>query len=249
MPCVSPPELEDIQLLIYLDGEAEPEVTAHLQACSHCRLRAEKLASLQQGLTRRLYRATCPTSLELGEYHLGLLSPSRTRAIIDHLAMCPLCAEELAKLGTFLSQPDPRREPSLVQKATGQVKVTIARLLSGPAWSGALGGQGLAPALAGIRGDEERPLIFEAGDIQIVLEVQSDVMEPESRSMLGLITGLEPAHNVAAHLWQDNQYLSTAAVDDLGSFLFEGITPGSYDLILTAPESEIHLQNMPIGQN
>lgn len=249
MSCVAPPELEDIQLLAYLDGEAEPGVSAHLQVCPHCQCRADMLADLQQALTRSLYRATCPTSRELGEYHLGLLPASQAQAVSDHLTICPFCAEERAQLRTFLAEPDPRREPSPLEKAASQVKVTIARLLSGPSWAGAFGAPSLAPALAGVRGDEERPLIYEAGEIQIALEIQSDENQPDCRAMLGLITGIAPTENVTAHLWRDNHHFGSVTVDDLGSFLFEGLPVASYDLILSAPEHEIHLQSMPIGRD
>jgi hypothetical protein len=43
MECVSPPELNDEQLLRHLDDEADDQVEMHVARCSHCRERAADL--------------------------------------------------------------------------------------------------------------------------------------------------------------------------------------------------------------
>ena len=86
--CVSPPELDDRQLLLYLDGERNADLLAHLERCPYCRERSLKLAHLQNNLTAQMYRITCPTSIELGDYVLGL-SPA-DRSAIDRRALANL---------------------------------------------------------------------------------------------------------------------------------------------------------------
>ncbi len=125
--CIIPPELDDRQLLAYLDGKADKETVSHLQRCVYCRQKAEKLDRFQKDLTARLYRHTCPSPMELGEYHLRLLPPSQMLVIAQHLRECPQCTREVAQLGSFLGDPSPNPDTSLV----GQAKLLIARL-AGP---------------------------------------------------------------------------------------------------------------------
>ena len=71
MNCISPPELEDWQLFKYLDGEIDGEISHHLEICQFCRDKKDSLALFQERLKSRL---TCPSSMELGEYELNMLS-------------------------------------------------------------------------------------------------------------------------------------------------------------------------------
>ena len=80
MTCIQPPPLNEIELLVYLDGEADQEISAHIEECPHCRERAAKLARVQDRLSKVLFRVTCPDPVELGEYHLGLLAGERALA-------------------------------------------------------------------------------------------------------------------------------------------------------------------------
>ena len=89
MTCICPPELEDAQLLAYLDGEADQKTAEHLEKCDHCRERTEHLARFSEHLATSLYRATCPSPADLGEYHLGLLARDDATAIKGHLAFYP----------------------------------------------------------------------------------------------------------------------------------------------------------------
>ena len=107
MACTSPPELNDRELLTYIDGEADREVVAHLERCPHCRERARRLARLQGRLTAQLYRVTCPSSQVLGEHQLGILPPVEAEAIARHVASCPHCAREVAQLGDYLNELAP----------------------------------------------------------------------------------------------------------------------------------------------
>jgi anti-sigma factor RsiW len=104
MTCVSPPELTDEQLLAYLDGQAAHEVEAHVKQCPPCRERMNRLARFQSRLTGQLYRLTCPSARELGEYHLGILPDARGEEVRRHLAECPHCSQELAQFGNLLDQ-------------------------------------------------------------------------------------------------------------------------------------------------
>ncbi|RME44392.1 MAG: hypothetical protein D6791_13280, partial [Chloroflexi bacterium] len=153
MVCAYPPELDEVQLLTYVDGEADRRVAAHVAQCSHCRERAERLARLQHRLTARLYRITCPPPEELGEYHLGMLPREQMAAVARHLDECPYCTQEVAQLREYLSELAPALELRPIERARERVKVLVARLVDrglGPALPGQ---PAPAPAYAGIRGE------------------------------------------------------------------------------------------------
>jgi hypothetical protein len=246
MPCEFPPELDDRALLAYLDGEADRQVVAHLERCPHCRERATRLARLQSRLTSELYRLACPSTVELGEYHLGVLPPEQAEAVAQHVAECPHCSRELAQLEGYLAELAPALEPGPLERAGEQIRVLIARLLDRNSGRGPFGQPAVAPAYAGLRGDEEEPLIYQAEDVQVVIQIQQDVERPERKTILGLVVGLGENQELEAHLWQAGQRITVAAVDELGNFVMSDVVSGSYELILSGPEVEIHVQALEI---
>lgn len=239
--CIDPPPLDTAQLLAFLDGDADPSIAAHLRRCDYCRGQATRLAKLQQGLTAKLYRVSCPTSSELGEYQLGRLGAKRSAMISQHLAECPHCARELAQLVTFLGDLSADEQPGLLERAVEKIRVVVARLVSGPEGAGL--SAGLAPALAGIRGDDLEPYIFAAGDAQIAITIADDDARPGQYMLIGLVTGADGGQ-LQAHLWRDGALITSAALDDTGNFAFSGLTPGRYELILSGPDIEIYVQEL-----
>jgi hypothetical protein len=244
MACVSPPELDDRTLLIYLDGQASADITAHIERCSYCRERAHRLAQLEGRLTTQLYRVTCPSPHELGEYHLDVLPDAQMDAIRQHLDECPHCRREVAQLEGYLAELAPTREPGPLQQVVERVRVVVARLAgggSGGGWPGQL-------ALAGVRGDEsDVPLVYQAGETQVIVEIETDAERPDRKTVLGLVIGPEPESLLQAHLWHASQRVATAPVDELGNFVLPGLLPGAYELILAGPDLEIHIQHVQVG--
>lgn len=187
---------------------------------------------IDQALTAQLYRITCPSPEELGEYHLQMLSREQATAVSRHLHTCPHCTQELAQLQTYLRE----LAPELAYTLGERVQIWIAQRLP----SGLIGGQGLAPALA-LRGEIEEPLMYEAGGYQLNLEIQDDPAKPGHKAILGLVVGAEELA-FQAQLWQDGRRLQETTVDDLGNFVFASVQPGKYDLILSRLTAEIHVQ-------
>lgn len=248
MSCSFAQELNDFELLMAADGEAETAVYQHLQVCSECQQRVEGLIRLESTLKARLYRADCPSSLALGEYQMGLLSAQEALAVAQHLAGCPACRREVSQLEHFLVQGLPAADeavPSLRQR----VRVLVARLVSsGRAVGGRLAPQpALAPALAGLRGDDPEPMVFAADGLQIILEVEPDREQAGFLSLVGLVVGLESADGAEVTLWRDGQRLAGAAVDALGNFVLPGLARGSYQLILAAPDLEVHVEELVVA--
>ncbi len=117
MVCISTPELNDGQLLAYIEselnsetngeiiGEIDPTIMEHLARCAYCRERRQELASFHRQLAVLLYRVDCPPSLELGEHQLGLLAAERQPLVSEHLKSCPHCQAELQQLAGYLTKP------------------------------------------------------------------------------------------------------------------------------------------------
>lgn len=246
MTCIAPPELADTELLTYLDGGADAQVAGHVEQCAHCRSRAQNLARLQERLTQRLYRLDCPSPLELGEFHLGILAPEQIVAITQHLSECPHCSHEIAGLKGYLTELAPTLELGLLERARDQVQVLIARLVGEDKGNGRLGQPVLAPAFGGLRGEEDAPYLYEADGVQVTIEVQDNAEQGDRKVLLGLVIGIEP-HEMEAHLWQAGRLVTSVAVDELGNFVLPHLIPGHYELILSSPEIEIHIQDLAVG--
>ncbi len=156
MKCITSPALDDIQIVSYIEGEADDGVVAHIKECLFCRERANRWTLLQNGLREQLYRVTCPTPVELGDYHLGLLPAPQVLVIAQHVRECPLCRREVADLKNFLDDLAP--EISLL----GAARVLIARLISGNIGDS-------APTVAALRGEAKGPITLEADGIVVEL--------------------------------------------------------------------------------
>jgi anti-sigma factor RsiW len=246
MTCIAPPELTDQELLTYLDGEADVRVIGHLEQCVHCRSRAQDLAHLQERLAAHLYRLDCPSPLQLGEFHLGLLDQEQAAAITRHLAECPHCTNEVAELKGYLAELEPTLEPGLVERVRAQVQVLIARLVSGGGGNARSRQPALAPAFGGLRGEEDGPSVYQAGDVQVTIEVQDSAGQGDRKVVLGLVMGIGP-EEMQVHLWQAERLVTSVAVDEFGNFVLPDLTPDRYELILSSPETEIHIQDLEVA--
>ncbi len=244
MICVNKPQLDDIELLMSLDGGASPEVEMHLSRCPLCSQRAAELAQTQRLASARLFRAACPPALELGEFQMDLLPAGRAAAVQRHVDICPHCAGELAQVASFMGAPDPYLQAAPWSALHQQVNVLIARLASALQPVRLLGQPPFALAQAGLRGDGAEPLRYEAGAVQVILNVQSDDPRTERRLLDGLVLGLDAA--LQATLWRAEQQVAAAPVDELGNFTVGNLAPGQYELILTGEQDEVHIQNLQI---
>jgi hypothetical protein len=178
------------------------------------------------------FRITCPDGATLGNYHLGLLPEEATASIQKHLVICPHCPLEIAQLETFLAETAVSFQPS----TAARIKVWIAkRLPTGAQSRDALG----TPAFA-LRGSDNGPLMYEAGDAQLSLEVQDDPEHPGRKSILGLVLGIE-TEAVEAKLYQDDVIFTAVTLDDLGNFTLANLQAGQYALTLTGADIEIHI--------
>jgi len=197
------------------------------------------MTDFEKRLTVALFRATCPDTIELGEYHLGMLSEPRATFVEQHLGECPYCSREIAQLDAFLTQVKPDLEYSTAER----IKIWIARRI--PDFPDAVGAPAPAFALRGAAENEAggRSLVFEAGDAQLMIEIQDEPGETGRKTIVGLVIGIDPA-GVEARLWLEGRPVAAAAVDDLGNFTFSDLGPARYELILAGAGVEIHVQEL-----
>jgi len=244
MICITPPALTEATLLAWIDGYAPPEVNSHLAQCPYCRTQAERLISWQKQLATQLYRIDCPPSLELGEYHLGLLGAEQMLAVAEHVTHCLHCAREIQTLQGYLNPKAPKQAPVAPRAEQTPIPIWIATLVE--ALSGLGSGGRSTPAFAQLRGEQAEQLVYNADDFQITIEVQPDTVQPDRKVILGLVLGLAADQTLAVHLWQTNHKLATTTVDDLGNFVFSSLPTGAYELIFSNPAFEIHIQDLKV---
>jgi hypothetical protein len=230
MNCISPPEPEDMLLMAFLDGEADQKLTLHLQQCPYCRERVASLARERNILTSRLYRVSCPSATELGEYHLRMLAPAQMLVISQHLRECPHCTREINQLKEFLSD----LAPGLTDSLLGQTKLLIAQLV------GERGGAGVGGETSfALRGEGKGPLTFDADGVVIVLDLQP--AEDGKVNILGQVAADDQDQWTEARveLRHNNELQSSAIVDDLGAFRFDGIMAGLKELRISSKDGSL----------
>ena len=222
-------EIQDFELLAYLDGEAGQDVAARIERSPDALLRVRVFASVQKTLREGFYRVDCPDTALLGEYSLGMLLPGRALKVVRHLALCPYCREEMDRAYQFIG-------PGLVAR----IKVLIAKRVE--EMQGRF--SNLAPAF-GVRGAEVDPYVYQADGVQIAIDVQEDRDQPNRRTVIGLIMGVQ-AQEYRVSILQDDLPRGTVNVDDLGNFYISDLERGEYELLIRGPKVEIYVQTFTV---
>jgi hypothetical protein len=235
MICAAPPELDESQLITFVDGEANEQVREHVAQCPLCRGRAEDLARVYAGLRTRLYRLDCPPAADLGDLKLSTLADDRRAALESHIAHCPHCRRELAQLDSYLDSLSAELEPGIADR----VRVLIARLVRGG------GGPILGLAPVGVRGDGDESLIYEAGECQLALEILPASGSPGRSDLLGLVSGGDIS-SMTILLLRDGRLLVAADVDAAGNFVLSDLESGTYELTLRGPSLEVQVPDLRV---
>ncbi len=233
MKCITSPALDDTQIVSYIEGEAAESVVTHIKECPYCSERANQWALLQNSLRKQLYRVTCPTSMELGDYHQGLLSDPRKLVVAQHVRECPLCRREMAELEGFLAAQI--TDHGLL----GTAKVLIARIMGEE--------NGFMPSHTPLRGEAKGPLMLEADGIVIVLDIQR--ADGGMVNILGQVAADDQDQwtGASVELHQGGKLQFSTTIDDLGALQAEGIMPGSKELqIISKDNSVIVVSNFEV---
>ena len=226
--------------MAYLDGEANAQVTQHIDLCPECSATAGEYARLQNQLRVRLDRFDCPAPQELGDYELGLLGALERTQVAVHILECPQCAAELRTLRDFLSED--RAPPNL--GVVERVRRVVATLLAPTPNT----------ALAGLRGTADAATqTYRAGDLTISLTTGPGTdRRRRTASLAGLIWSEDPAAGdqlagTAALIAADGDR-QTTETDDLGNFAFDDLTPGTYGLEVAIGDQVVAIEDLRIDR-
>lgn len=228
--CIAPEEINEDDLLVYLDDPAglekatRQQLEAHLAQCAGC---AEYLAALRQAeqlFQAGLFRQSCPDLDSLLQYQAGFLSAAAYQSIQHHLTTCVYCPQELAQLA--------RVEPTLESVVQPVVPPLKQWLEAGRHLIKAV----LRPATQtsfALRGQPQLQQTYLAPPYQIALAkipplVQGDYWEIQGQ-VLREDAPLTPFQGIV-ELWQGEQLIKTENVGEFGFFIFPELHLGQYSL-------------------
>ena len=203
----------------------------------------EQLAQL---LRARLGQLKRPSIETLADYELNLLPAGEAAAIRRYLAQHPHAAAQLDELRALWQdyQPQANRAPAAGGSPLQSFKLWLAEKVGGSALPG-------RPGLAGIRGETE--LVYRAGPVQLVLDIDDDPQQPGRRSLTGLLLNL-PDGDWLARLWatdsgSQEQEWETALAPD-ATFMLDGLLPATYSLLIRSQDEtavvEIYIESLAI---
>jgi hypothetical protein len=224
------PTISDEEFWQYVENRDDPTITQRVEQSEAQHQRAKAVIKLRN----LLYRATCPTAHELGEYYVGQLPRKQTKAVQNHLNYCPYCSRELLMYNEFMGETEP--QPVLLER----MRVMIARL-----WQDVIGSDPSWQPTFATRGEEPTTIYAADEGIQIALRSQEDTSHPGYKLLVGLIAGVQ-SERLRVHLWLAEQLLATTAVDALGNFLFENLEPQTYELVIQGDALLIQIQTFPV---
>lgn len=232
-------DFNDIQpedLMAYLDGEASPEVTRHIESSPELQARVTALQAVDHLVHRALFRANCPVPELWLQYQAGFLSPQEKAQAAAHLARCPHCQAELAQI-TAVSLPDEvvPTWPERLQQA-GK-KIWEAFLLTTP------------PPVAVLRGDETAQQTYQAGDYQLVIRKTSpiaaeNIWKVEGQLVNQAVPEQPPVGSVL--LLENGAAVSQDTIDEFGYFALGNLKPGHYNLQIEFRSEFIWIENLPV---
>lgn len=231
MQCRMPPPINDDQLSEALDGVAEHAVLKHLAICPHCTERLSAARTLEQQLTGTLYRWDCPTPDLLAQYATSELPAEATARMSNHLNVCVRCQGELNDFYAMFAAKETTVMPTVRPFAQA---ARYARLMLGQATV--------------LRGAGAGPIIAEAGDVTIFLDIQPRT--DGLASLQGQLVATDQAHweGALVELRQHGALVATIVIDALGSFTCAALPYGTTELRVTGLKGTmIVLMNLNIA--
>jgi hypothetical protein len=194
---------------------------------------------IEYQLTGTLYRAFCPESIEIGEYHLGMYAGERADQIQRHLKECPFCTRELDQLQAYLEIVARYLQITPVNQARNWIALRISM---DQFQKEAKLNQALQIAQPGAY---EYPLIYQAGEAYIMIQQENDPGSPDRMLLRNHVVGIDP-DEMSAYLWSMGNQAAATEVEENGLFIFLGLEPGTYELILTKPQLDIYVQELVV---
>lgn len=241
LKCIAPPELNDVDLAMFLDGEAPSTIAQHIKQCQYCRERALVLDVRQNHIQRQFFRGSCPEPEMLRDFTFQLLSPAEAATIKKHIISCPHCARDLVNDYVSQQTTSTRSQPTdWVVSVVNHIQVVIAGLLPHTP------GLALRNHEFPFSGRQQNYHFQLADDGEIVLNVQMENPDTKVFRIEGSIATPDTADSELS-LWQSSKLLKSMIVDFGGDFVFTQITPGTYELILQSKDKIAQIPSIDVG--
>jgi hypothetical protein len=233
--CVDPTEIQEGDLMAYVDGVAGETVVQHVRRCPACARQVQALAGLGSALAANLYRHTCPESDQLIAYHQGELEGNEKLVVAQHLRECPHCARELAGLA--------REERVSLRERLHAAIETVEAVLVPP--------RAQVAAVRDAETTRPEPRVYRAGEIEITLSQQAVWAQPGRWDLSGQVRvgGQVPdtIGRARAELYCGEGLIAIAVVDSDRCFDFAGLESADYDLSLLCEGLDIQMRGVRIG--
>ena len=274
MDCISSNAPSEEELLKHvLDGEMlKEESKQHLEHCEICQQRLaayHQYNHLNTRLLQRLYRSQCPSIDKLQSYCLNRLSLENTFSIMNHIKICPLCAEEVKEMQELLQDTD-LVTPTVIDFSPVEIQRVVAQFIV-PEQELALRGDGCNAPIAD-RNSQDWPQRYQVNTIHLSLHLsrdsnnhmlllgtlssEDDELDIEtfagSKANLYRAVQVEIAAGAERALGKDEapevMPVLTAEVDEWGSGVFPSVPRCNYLMILYLPDIEIVVENIHIEE-
>ncbi len=205
------------------DGESDPGASAHAASCPECRraLDAFRRTSALLASYAPASRNLCPPRSALFAH--ATFKGLEKRALDEHLAVCPLCKDDLADLAVLEAEPRPalavrfaRGLVELVENALGELAPRAE------------------PALA--RGGERAEALAVRRELEpgVTLEV---ALAP-GREGLDVLVCVKGAPRFRVELAREGRLIEGRESTD-GRVLLDGVAPGEYELAVHRPQPPV----------
>ncbi len=243
--------LSDADLLAWNDGVLD--FAEHIEECKICQERALALQAEDRRLKTTLFRAACPPTQLLAEFGAGFLVGDEQKYVAQHVSSCPHCRQELSWQQAFMQSLTPAPAPAVETETLRQrleevregVRVIVARWVNNVTTGPNLG-RSFQFAMGTMRGEHQRPMLFDANELQVTLEFYRDPEHPGKHQIIGLLIGDETPESFRVQVWQEKTCIAETMVDELGNFVLGNLSPANYDLKLIHPKLEIQLNSLEV---
>ena len=221
--CIAPGTVRPDDLVMFALGEADAGTASHIAECPRCGPDARAYTEMAGQVRAHRFRSTCPDSIELGEYALGILPAATMQSVAAHMIDCPHCLAESRSLAAFVAEP----EPAPRRTSLGAALRRLVALPSAP--------PPLAGALRGVPSTER--VLWQAEGIRFAIDARR---EGVGRSIsLVAEAGINAPENVRVLLSRGWEVVAEVLMDDLGFATFAAVPPGSYQIDLVLPDTSV----------
>lgn len=233
--CMDPTSIGEGDLIAYVEGKAGEEIADHVNRCAACAGKVTKIRETCHALFTLAYRADCPAPEVLGQYQMKLLSSAEELRVAAHVRTCPHCTREMAELG----EEEDSLTQMILRTLQGAVQIVETSLM--------LPSRG-QPVRTGTAIGEQATFRFHSDDADMIVGFEPSGSGGRRGELRGTIAKPEIVPGSRAWLFREGDRPISTPVDALGTFVFDMITPGEYDLALEAGEKALLMRGVVIDE-